>query len=140
MHTNEHYKPKSFSKIIDRRRSLSLAFFVSTGAELSHLFAISVELEYIAINCHMLTENSWEQVANVVRNLPKTKGVEFNRLSGGFPDWNGGWGGSFNMYGYVQDFLFDSGKTPFTQESTEQYLADCAANKEYIYPFGGEEH
>ena len=111
-------------------RSLILAFFTSSDEELLRLLSHSKKLEQITINCFTLATGSWMRIADWIRaSLPLLKHAELAHLYGGF-DNTVDEDGYLDLYGDVGNFLFASGKNPFTKKALEKYLADKVAGRQ----------
>ena len=118
-------------------RSLNLAFLASTESELLRLLKHSRSLENLTIGCYWMIEGLWTKVANWIRaSLPLLKHAELNTLYGGFEDpWDSL--EYYDVYGYINDFLFCQGDNPFTTKALEKYNADTEAERKPVNPFGG---
>lgn len=118
-------------------RSLILPGFVSSEAELLRFLRPSKNLEYLTINCHILSEGTWMRVADWIRaSLPLLKHAGLEQLYGGFDE---PWASIeyMDFYENVGKFFFAQGENPFTTKALDQYHADIKAKRRKIDPSGG---
>lgn len=114
--------------VFAKLRSLILAYFGSTEAELLRLVKHSPGLKQLTLECHDLTSGSWARTATEVRKALPLKHVQFNQLYEGSPasetkhEY-------MDYFGGVEDFFLRNGTNPFTKEAIERYEADLESGR-----------
>lgn len=119
-------------------KSLILAFFEFTEAELLTLLTPSRNLKQLTIDCSILKEGSWARVVDWARaSFPNLKNVQLNQLYGGFED---PWADTeyMDVYGNVRDFFSAQGANPFTTKALAKYYADRDMGRRRFAIAGGE--